>query len=197
MRLGSEWLSCSNSPWLSYTLCSAVAAFFATERHPEIPGYRGRPGASGIRDGDIEEIYWNPAAPPCVPSDHRPGELFHSREAAEAAGMASRVEQFAFRPDEDGEDDEFDEESYELACVKHKHALRRLQEAFPQVDLCPMADTSKHHTRPCPCGRGALAVWPWVVQTKQLGFCQCSMASWELICWRSEWIAAGYPQLAW
>ena len=38
--------------------------FFATERHPEIPGYRGRPG------GDDEERFWNPAMPPhaCRPT---------------------------------------------------------------------------------------------------------------------------------
>ena len=50
----------------------------------------------------------------------------------------------------------------------------------------------KHpYTRPCPCGRGALAKWPWVVQQDHLGFCDCWMASWEIQCWRSEWIKAG------
>ena len=134
------------------------------------------------------ERYWNPAMPPCVPSDHRPAHLFNSRDAAEAAGMASRVEQFEPRSD----DDECDtnEEQYELAVIKHKHALQRLREAFPGID-------EQHHTRLCPCGRGALAMWPWVVQNAKRGFCECSMASWELICWRSEWIKAGYPNLAW
>ena len=46
-------------------------------------------------------------------------------------------------------------------------------------------------------GRGVLAQWPWVVQTAQLGFCDCGMASWELTCWRCEWIGAGAPDLAW
>ena len=45
--------------------------------------------------------------------------------------------------------------------------------------------------------RLGLAMWPWVVQTAQLGFCDCNMAGWELTCWRCEWIAAGYPSLAW
>ena len=130
-------------------------AFWATERHPEIQGYRGRPG------GDEDERYWNPTRPPCVPSDHRPANLFNSREAAEAAGAASRVERFAPSPDQDECD--FDEEKYEVACVEPKHAMRRLHESFPGLE-------EKHHTRPCPCGRGALAVWPWVVQTAQLGF---------------------------
>ena len=166
--------------------------FFATERHPEIEGYRGR------RGGDEEERFWNPAMPPCVPSDHRPANLFNSREAAEAAGAAARVELLAPPlPDEEeyGEDDynpmwDFDEDEYEVACLKHKQKVRRLREAFPEAG-------TEHHTRPCPCGRGALAVWPWVVQTAQLGFCECGMASWERTCWRSEWIAAGAPNLAW
>ena len=160
--------------------------FWATARHPEIPGYRGRPG------GDQAERYWNPAKPPCVPSDHRPAHLFNSREAAEASGAASRVERFAPRPEEDYAEDEcFEcyEEEYEIACVRHKHTLRRLHAAFPEVG-------EEHHTRPCPCGRGALAVWPWVVQTAQLGYCECWMAGWELTCWRGEWIQAGYPNLA-
>jgi hypothetical protein len=59
-----------------------------------------------------------------------------------------------------------------------------------------LAHASQHHTRPCPCGRGALAKWPWVVQTARWGFCDCWMASWELTCWRGEWIKAGDPNLA-
>ena len=151
-----------------------------------IPGYRGLPG------GDPEERFWNPEKPPCVPSDHRPLHLFNSWEAAEAAGKAARVEKFSPRLDDDGEYyyDAGDEEMHEIAYVEHKWALRRLREAFLEV-------SGEHHTRPCPCGRGALAMWPWVVQTKQLGFCDCWMAGWELNCWRHEWIRAGYPDLAW
>ena len=156
---------------------------WATERHPDIPGYRGRPG------GDEEERYWNPERPPCVPSDHRPANLFTSKEAAETAGAAARVERFAPKPDSDGEDECFNEEAYDVACVKYKHALRRLKAKFPEAE--------EHHTRPCPCGHGALAMWPWMVQTAELGFCNCWMASWELVCWRSEWIRAGAPDLAW
>ena len=71
------------------------APLWSTTRHGSIPGYRGRPG------GDNEERYWNPAMPPCVPSDHRPAHLFNSRDAAEAAGMASRVEQFEPRSEKE------------------------------------------------------------------------------------------------
>ena len=162
-------------------------AFFSPKLHPEIPGYRGRPGGAG---GDPDERFWNPAKPPCVPSDHRPAHLFNSREAAEAAGMAARVERL--EPPADGDYEYYcEEEAYEVACVKHKHAMRRLREAFPEISR------EESHRRPCPCGRGSLAIWPWVVQTAQQGFCECDMASWELTCWRSDWIAAGYPSLAW
>ena len=162
-------------------------AFFATGLHPEIPGYRGRPGGAG---GDPDERFWNPAKPPCVPSDHRPAHLFNSRQASEAAGLAARVERFE-PPADDNDEYYCDEECYEVACVKHKHAMRRLREAFPEVS------GEESHRRPCPCGRGALAMWPWVVQTAQQSFCECDMASWERTCWRSEWIAVGYPSLAW
>ena len=109
------------------------APLWAQRRHNSIPSYRGRPG------GDEEERCWNPEMPPCVPSDHRPERLFNSREAAEAAGLASRVERFA--PPAIGWDD-----AYEVACVEHKLALCRLQESFPEVDSCPMAHASQHHT---------------------------------------------------
>ena len=98
-----------------------------------IPGYRGLPGCSA------EERFWDPAKPPCVPSDHRPAHLFNSREAAEAAGAAARVERFAPQPSSEGEegsdseDLNFDEEQYELACIKHKHAMRRLHASFPEA----------------------------------------------------------------
>ena len=142
-----------------------------------VPGYRGCPDDDGSR-------FWNPEKPPCIPSDHRPDHLFRSREAAEAAEKAEWLE-FRSKPQQDDEGEEFfDEEEIELASVKHKHALRRLHASFPEV-----AD-QQHHTRPCPCGRGALAMWPWVVQTAQLGFCECEKAFWERICWRSEWVKA-------
>ena len=140
---------------------------------------RGRPGA------DESERYWNPREPPCVPSDQRPPHLLRSREAAEAASAASQVEESAF--DERFDDDFWNEERYDLACVKHAHALRRLRRAFPEF-------SEERQTRPCPCGRGELAMWPWVAHTAQAGFCDhraCSMARWELTCWRSEWIVDG------
>jgi hypothetical protein len=149
---------------------------------PAPPGYRGVPCA------DDEERFWDPAKPPCVPSDLRPQHLFNAKEAAEAMVAAMRVEQF--QPSSDGFDsDDPDEEHYEKACSSHKFALRRLLRAFPEVAPCPTssAAASEHETRPCPCGHGVLAQWPWVVQTGQQGFCNCRKADWELICWRSEW----------
>ena len=153
--------------------------FFATARHPEIPGYRGRPGI------DEAERFWNPQKPPCVPSDHRPAHLHrHSSLAAKAATCAARVEETA-----PGSDDEYEEE-YEVALVRYKHAFRRLRESFPEVD-------EEHGRRPCPCGHGALPMWPWVVQTAGLGYCECDMATWERICWRSEWERAARAELGW
>ena len=172
-----------SNPQIDYSgVGDCSVPFWATARHPEIPGYRGRAG------GDDEERYWNPAEPPCVPSDHRPTYLFKSNLAAKAACAAERVEETAPQPD--NEDYIFNEEEYEVALVRYKHALRRLQEAFPDLD-------EQHHTRPCPCGRGALAMWPWVIQHEQGGFCGCWKAGWERVCWRSEWVAAAKAEHGW
>ena len=85
----------------------------------------------------------------------------------------------------------YDEDQDALARLKYKMAMKRLLERFPELDPCPiLAHASQYAMRPCPCGRGALAKWPWVVQQEHLGFCDCWMASWEVQCWRSEWIKA-------
>ena len=56
--------------------------------------------------------------------------------------MAARVEQF--EPPADGDDEYYcDEEYYEVACVKHKHAMRRLREEIRRERTLarePMAD---------------------------------------------------------
>lgn len=166
-----------------YVAAGGTGPYWSEDVHPDIPGYRGLPG------GDEAERFWNPAKPPCVPSDHRPVHLFNSREAAEAIGAASRVEQFS--PWEGFDESCYDEEAHEIACIKHKHAMCRLVNSFPEIA------SQEHLRRPCPCGHGALAVWPWVVQAGQSGICECDMASMEFTCWRCEWIAAGWPNLAW
>ena len=117
-----------------------------------------------------------------------------------AAGAASGVERCFPEGDEESEDYYDDEDRDEVARVKYKAALRRLQKTFPELDVSPMlavARASEQPTRPCPCGAGVLPKWPWVVQTVDLGFCGCDMAGWELTCWRAEWIMAGAPNLAW
>ena len=80
----------------------------------------------------------------------------------------------------------------------NKHALRRLHEAFPEV----VADEYHIGGRArVDCGRGALAMWPWVVQTRELGTWASViagwMAGWELTCWRMEWESAAMAQLSW
>ena len=48
-------------------------------------------------------------------------------------------------------------------------AAAKLSTSMHSAASTEVAD-QQHHTRPCPCGLGALAMWPWVVQTAQLGF---------------------------
>eukprot|EP00966_Prymnesium_polylepis_P218129 5048546-Prymnesium_polylepis.1 len=54
-------------------------------------------------------------------------------------------------PRPDDEYDIFNEEVYEVALLRHKHVLRRLRAAFPEMN-------EDHHTASCFCGHGALPV---------------------------------------
>ena len=81
-----------------------------------------------------------------MPSDFRPPHLFGSKEAAEAAGAAERLEAESLPPDVDLDRDvdwevTYDEDADELARLKYKQAMRRLLQAFPELDPCP---------HPCP-----------------------------------------------
>jgi len=78
-------------------------------------------------------------------------------------------------------------------------------------------DASEQVTRPCPCGVGRLARWPWALHTDSLGFCPALPWSTEdrdtddavaevrgkhcveMFCWRSEWIEAapGGDRIPW
>ena len=60
------------------------------------------------------------------------------------------------------------------AGVRYKHALRKLKAAFPN-ELCDWSyDGVCERRRPCRCGRGERAAWPWVLQLPGdiWGFCQ-------------------------
>ena len=52
----------------------------------DIVGYRGTSGFDGE--------YWDPAKPPCVPSDFSPAHLISSKLCAEAVCAAARIEGF-------------------------------------------------------------------------------------------------------
>ena len=178
---------------------------------PFLPGFRGAGGATG-------EEMWDPDAPPCIPSDERPEKLFGSEVVAKATAAASVLERnWPQEPDprippedrtiiEPWEEVER-EENEEMARVQYKFALRRLAEAFPELELpaklYEWLRASEVPTRPCPCGAGQLAQWPWMLQTASLGFCPgavaetesgykhiCGRHIWEKMCWRNEWVEA-------
>ena len=114
----------------------------------DIVGYRGT--------SDFDGQYWDPAKPPCVPSDLRPAHLISSKLCAEAVCAAARIE--GFMPCKYEEWHPADEEQYDLTYPKLKWGLRKLEWEFPELDVGPMlTHASQHHTRQCPCGRGLLA----------------------------------------
>ena len=63
----------------------------------------------------------------------------------------------------------------ETAKPQYKIALRKLAEAFTELELRAGLHEGLHaheqRTRPCPCGAGQLARWPWALQPASLGFC--------------------------
>ena len=181
--------------------------------HPRYadPSWNGfeKVGYRGANSGAYGDEKWDPDVPPCVISDERPPLVFGSEEAALAVHAARWLEdrlpeQFV------GDEGAYNEEEEDVARVRYRHALRRLAAAFPDLEvpvpeLCAGLQADLQCTRPCPCGAGLLAKWPWVLQTPQLGFCPGgewdielddeevttqSRHDWESISWRSEWIKA-------
>jgi len=184
---------------------------------PLLPGYRIPLGEPPDPTGHEK---WDPDQPPSIPSDERPAKVFGSVIAAEAVAAVWDLE--CVLPNQNPEDSDYEdyignqEEKEEVARIKYKHTLRRLAAEFPELMIPPELhaglDASEQETRPCPCGAGRLARWPWVLQTVCLGFCPNShkyidwsklgsywdlkhgdakgMCDWEMECWRQEWITA-------
>ena len=159
-------------------------------------GYRGCESSYGAEK-------WDPDLPPCVISDQRPPQVFGSKEAALAAAAARELERLL--PENFvGDEGAYNEEDEDLARARYKHALRKLAKAFPELEvlvpeLCAGLQANQQCTRPCPCGAGLLAKWPWVLQTPQLGFCPGGewgedddevttqgKHDWEVISWRTS-----------
>ena len=155
--------------------------------------------------------HFDPSLPPCVPSDDRPAQLFGSVVAAEAVGAASRLENCVHLVESQGE---VYLRELEVAKMEYKEALGLLDKCFPGLGVASHLPAERLHeglsahaqdTRPCPCGAGRLARWPWVLHMEGLGFCtgeapegwpswaqddMDDVHNWEMICWRSEWISA-------
>ena len=79
---------------------------------PFLPGFRGHGGGKG-------EERWDPARPPCIPSDERPDKVFGSEQAAKATAACASLERSLPRPTEDSdeEEDEGREEREEVARI--------------------------------------------------------------------------------
>lgn len=177
-------------PAESADACDSEDSSEDLEGWPE--GSRGFPGYA-------EALTWDTRKPPVVPSDERPEHLFTSRVVAKAVAAADWLERKL--PGPDGHEYDCEEESEQEARKKYAYAIRVLQETYPELQPGPadvaLLNVSRQESRPCACGHGHLARWPWVVQHDSLGFCDCNMAIYELCAWRSEWIQAGAPGLAW
>ena len=67
------------------------------------------------------------------------------------------------------------EETIEVAQVRYKHSLRRLQAAVPaavpELILEPQM-ANEHNSKPCPFGFGRIVRQPWALHLRSLGFCE-------------------------
>jgi len=89
----------------------------------------------------------------------------------------------------DSETDSEEDEEAELATVRYKHALRRLDRAYPHYQFGSVRDprdttqvATAANTVPCKCG-GRKGQWPWLLQPACLGFCDCDAVESERWSW--------------
>ena len=193
-------------------------------RHPRYSsGEPLHPEHRPLIPGSWAEWMWDPDQPPCVPSDERPDKLFGSEEAARATALAHNLMstreniielQNGMEKESIWDEEQLLEAEAAVLQVHYKHAVRILAEAFPELELsvaevCAGIHASEQPTRPCPCGGGKLARWPWMLQTVDLGFCPnarsgapspdgsgapfCQKHGKEIIMWVYEWVRAWDP----
>ena len=87
----------------------------------------------------------------------------------------------------ESQDEELNEQ-VDFAAVTYKHAIRRVQKAFPSwafIGVEQMRDANggpagpsdniacAANSMPCECGRGRTGLWPWQLQAESRGFCLC------------------------
>ena len=86
----------------------------------------------------------------------------------------------------DSESDESDtdaDEQAELATIKYKYSLRRLDKRYPNIQFHRGPDRRRDTTevatevnsRPCPCGKGRKGRVPWHLQLATHGYCKICM----------------------
>jgi hypothetical protein len=124
----------------------------------------------------------SPSEPPVACPHRRALEAMLGSEVAWDAIVAAREIEQAERQlfyDYDCDDNPIDHrltrEEIEVAFVRYRHALSRLEATFPQLN--EFSGSAWKRRRPCPCGRGVRGAWPWVVQTPARGYCEQSEES--------------------
>ena len=146
-------------------------------------------------------------APEPAPRQLREGEAFaneelmellkHSQAMGRAIIAACEFERYIPEPIDvdatsgtESESDSEEDDAAEHAMIKYKHALRRIDKAFPKFRFnhdTTGAPTEENSTR-CPCGEGRKGQWPWLLQPEELGNCgECLGDVWRE---RGEWVTA-------
>ena len=156
--------------------CTRAAAAAATplQRLYGMPD----PGAWGPDEADVPEDP-QPVSPdaPAAARAELCERWLQSPEAAHAIIAASELESEYWNLDA-GCTRQADgipiEEAIEVATVRYKHAMRRLQAvipaAVPEIVLEPQM-ANELNSMPCPYGFGRIVRQPWALQLRALGFC--------------------------
>ena len=92
----------------------------------------------------------------------------------------------------------YDEDGVEIERITYRRALKRLSEAFPELELqvselLEGVRADERNSRACPCGTGRLPQWPWMVHRPGMGFCNCPESAYYLVCARWDWIPPDMP----
>ena len=189
----------------SFTVPTAAPSPFASSATAPAPAPASAPPPAPAPEPE--------PTPAPVPRQLREGDELASRELTEelmeceyvgrAIVAAVELERHIPAPIDieapsDSESDESDtdaDEQAELATIKYKYALRRLDKRYPDIQFHRGADRRRDtaevatevNSMPCFCGKGRMGRVPWHLQLATHGYCKiCLKGVWLRRC---DWVS--------
>ena len=86
-------------------------------------------------------------------------------------------------PRDDDPPDGYDEDETDIRRSEYRRALKQLSHSLPELKLSVSQQVkgvpaTEDNSWLCSCGDGRLPQWPWMLQTRVLGYCTCEQAEW-------------------